>query len=104
MHNPSLLPYFLPYFLPYLGVSGWFSVGLGARNPLNTNDFGMWLLRGGGSETRKVDGSTPSLATTFPEPELLSFRRIESYSTGHVTDSPAPITHTRCYLTGSRPR
>ena len=56
MHNPSLLPYFLPYFLPYLGVSGWFSVGLGARKSLNTNDFGMWLLRGGGSENRKVDG------------------------------------------------
>jgi hypothetical protein len=50
VENPS----FLPYLLPYLGESGWFSVGLGARKPLNTNDFGKWLLRGGGSENRKV--------------------------------------------------
>ena len=50
---------FLPYLLPYLGESGWFSVGLGARKPLNTNDFGIRVLRGGGSEKRKVDGSIP---------------------------------------------
>ena len=58
-----MTPQFLPYLLPYLGESGWFSVGLGARKPLNTNDFGMWLLRGGGSENRKVGGSSPPLAT-----------------------------------------
>jgi len=47
-------PQFLPYLLPYLGEFGWFSVGLSARKSLNTNDFGMQLLRGGGSECQRV--------------------------------------------------
>jgi len=54
---------FLPYLLPYLGESGWFSASPGARKPLDTNDLRMWLPRGGETETRNVDGSTPSLAT-----------------------------------------
>jgi hypothetical protein len=48
-------PAFPPHLLPYLGESGWFSVGPGARQSLNTNDFGMWILGGGGSENRKVN-------------------------------------------------
>ena len=55
-------PPFLPYLLPYLGESGWFSVSLGARKPLNTNDFGIWPLRGGGSENREVNGTQPTAA------------------------------------------
>ena len=52
---------FLPILLPELSGSGWFSVGLGARKLFNTNDLLEGLLRGGGSENRKVGGSTPPL-------------------------------------------
>lgn len=68
-------PWITPPFLPYLVESGWFSVGLDARQSLNTNNFVLRLLGGGASGNRTLDGSTPPLVSIKPDAAQPPWRR-----------------------------